>query len=107
MLGNILASLLIAVANILIGRFLPSAPSELIDILSMVLLLLVIGLLLIRGQLEWLRRGRLSVIVVVLITTLLIIGIGISVRWLFEGRVETAVSPVYDVYRRVYDVLAP
>lgn len=108
-LGNILASLLIALANILIGRFLPNAPSEVIDIISLVLPILFITLFLTRGHLRKIRLNArmISIGVVALVTILLIIGFGIAIRWLFEQRIETAVHPIYDVYRRIYDVTSP
>jgi len=108
-LGNILASLLIALANILIGRFLPNAPSEVIDIMSLVLPILFVILFLTRGHLRKIRLNArmISVGVVTLVTVLLIVGFGIATRWLFEQRIETAVPPIYDIYRRIYDVTSP
>jgi len=105
-LVNILASLLIALANILIGKFLPNAPREVIDILSLALPILFIVPFLSRGRLRKMRLSP-SVVVVTLVTVLLIVGFGVSIRWLFEGRIETAVLPIYDVYRRIYNVPSP
>lgn len=48
-----------------------------------------------------------SVVIVTVITVFLIVGFGVSIRWLFERRIEKAVQPVYGSYQQIYDFLAP
>ena len=162
--GNIVASLLIALANILVGRFIPNAPREVLDVSSLVLPLLIIFMFLYRDRIgkirieprSWFLKIRKSltqapqmeqvkyvfqsffsgvrqfvlqlseishqtkkwanylekaikpsVIIVTLITVFLIVGFGVSIRWLFEQRTITTVPPVYSSYRQIYDLLAP
>lgn len=168
-IGNIVASLLIALANILVGRFVPNAPREVLDVSSSILPLLIIFVFLYRGKIRrirmkqihiepsvWLlpiRRlltqvpqkeqikqffhrliGRMhqfalhlseisrqtknwatyfekaikpSVIIVTVVTVFLIVGFGVSIRWLFEQRTISTLPPVYSSYRQIYDLLAP
>lgn len=167
--GNLVAGLIIALANILIGRFIPNFPREILDVASLVLPLIVIFVFLYRKRIKkiqieprlWFLRIRESitktpqvgqvkqffydlisgvrhfitqlsriklprvklpsknwinylekaikpsVIIVTVVTVFLIIGFGVSVRWLFEQRVKTAVPPVYSSYQQIYDFLAP
>ena len=162
--GNIVASLFIALANILIGRFIPNAPQKVIDVSSLVLPLLIIFMFLYRDrigkiriapcswflkirelltqapQMEQIRqlfRGSISsvykfvlqlfktdhktknwtnylekaikpsVIIVTLVTVFLIVGFGVSIRWLFEQRIVTTIPSLNSSYRQVYDFLAP
>lgn len=163
-IGNILASLLIAIANIFAGRFMPNAPREVLDVASLLLPLSFIFIFLYQDRIKkirieprlWLLQIRKlliqapqtkqigqfahrfingvrqsilrlfeighqtknlanhfekaiepSVVIVTLITVFLIVGFGVSVRWLFEQRTITTISPVYDSYRQIYDFLAP
>ena len=77
--------------------------------MSLVLPILFVILFLTRGHLRKIRLNArmISVGVVALVTVLLIVGFGIATRWLFEQRIETAVPPIYDIYRRIYDVTSP
>jgi len=53
--GNIVVSLLIALANILVGRFIPNSPREVLDVSSLVLPLLIIFLFLYRDKIRKVR----------------------------------------------------
>jgi hypothetical protein len=163
-IGNLLASVIIAVANILFGRFIPNAPRDVLDVGSSVLPVVIIILFLYRDKIRkirieprlWLLRLRKtitqtplavqikqffysvangirqfllrlsemrlqtknwkiylekaikpSVIIVTVITVFLIVSFGVSIRWLFERRIETASQPVYSSYQQIYDFLAP
>ncbi|MFN8381695.1 MAG: hypothetical protein U0V02_07135 [Anaerolineales bacterium] len=53
--GNLVASLIIALVNILIGRFIPNSPRELLDIASLVIPLIVIFVFLYRNKITKIR----------------------------------------------------
>ena len=172
--GNLVASLIIALANILIGRFIPNSPREFLDVASLVLPLIIIFAFLNRKRIKKIRieprlwflriresitktpqvgqikqffhdlisggrqfitqlsRIRLpsielprinlpsknwvnylekaikpSVIIVTAITIFMIIGFGVSIRWLYEQRTVRTIPPVYSSYQQIYDFLAP
>ncbi len=162
--GNLVASLIIALANILFARFAPNVSREFLDVASLVLPLVLIFIFLYRDELRkiqfnppawrlrirksitqapqieqvrqflqslakrvrqfvlqlfemgrqtkgWLdyleRTIKPSIIIVTIITVFLIVSFGISIRWLFERRITTAVSPVYSSYQQIYDFLSP
>jgi|GEM_PF-5944892 len=162
--GNLVASLVIMLANILFGRFVPNAPREVLDVASLVLPLLFFFMFLYKdriGKIQfnprlWISRIRKlitqaqqteqvkqffqsfidsvcrfvsqlldighqtknwvnyleraikpSVIIVTIITVFLIIGCGVSIRWLFERKITTAAPPIYNSYQQIYDFLAP
>lgn len=68
--GNLVASLIIALANILIGRFIPNSPREVLDVASLVLPLIIIFVFLYRNKIKkirieprlWFLRIRESII---------------------------------------------
>jgi hypothetical protein len=53
--GNLVASLIIALANILIGRFAPNFSHEVLDVASLVLPLVLIFMFLYRGKIKQIR----------------------------------------------------
>ena len=162
--GNLVASLIIALANILIGRFIPKSPREILDVASLVLPLIVIFVFLYRNKIKkirieprlWFLRiresvtktpqaGKIryffnnllsglrqlitqlsriklpsknwknyldkaikpSVVIVTVITVFLIVGFGVSIRWIYEQRTVRTIPPVYSSYQQIYDFLAP
>lgn len=162
--GNLVASLIIALANIFIGRFIPNSPREILDVASLVLPLIVIFVFLYRKRIKkirieprlWFSRIRESitktpqvgqvkqffsdlingvrqfitqlskiklpsknwinylekaikpsVIIVTIITVFMIVGFGVSIRWLYEQRTVRTIPPVYSSYQQIYDFLAP
>lgn len=162
--SNLVASLIIALANILIGRFIPNFPGEFLDVASLVLPLILIFLFLYRNKIKkirieprlWFLRiresitktpqvreiGQLfydlingirqlvgqisriklqskdwvnyleksikpSVIIVTAVTVFLIVGFGVSIRWLYEQRIVKTIPPIYSSYQQIYDFLAP
>jgi hypothetical protein len=162
--GNLVASLLVAIANILFGRFAPNAPREVLDIASLILPLTAILLLLFKNKIKkmivelclWITKIRKStaqtlhpgfvkklfinifdginqfikqffnmdrqmkkrqnlfemaikpsIIIVTMITVFVVVGFGVSIRWLYEQRTITTIPAVYSTYRQVYDLLTP
>jgi len=162
--GNLVASLIIALANILIGRFIPKSPREILDIASLILPLIIVFMFLYRNRIKkmrielrlWILRIRESItktpqtgqirhfsndlisglrqlvlrlsriklqsknwknylekaikpsiIIVTVITVFLIIGFGVSIRWIYEQRTVRTIPPVYSSYQQIYDFLAP
>lgn len=104
--NNLFASLIIMVANILIGRFIPNSPREFLDIASLLLPLTAIFMFLYRNKIKKIRI-KPSAIIVMAITAFLIISFGVSIRWLYEQRTERTILPVYSSYQQIYDFLAP
>jgi hypothetical protein len=162
--GNIVASFLIALANILIGRFIPNAPREVLDVSSIILPLLFIILFLYRDKIrkvrikprfclsqirklitqmpqweeiaenfrrifnnfrqiglrffeishqtvklaDYFEKAKIpSAILITLVTVVIVVGFGVSIRWLFEQRTITTIPPITSSYHLIYEILAP
>ena len=104
--GSLVASLMIAIANILFGRFSPNFPREILDVFSIILPLLIILIYLYREKIKKVHI-RPSIIIVTIVTMFLIVGFGVSIRWLFEQRTAITMPYVVNSYRQIYDILAP
>ena len=104
--GNISATLLIAIANILIGRFFHDFNGDVVSILSLLLILIFFLSINYREKIRNLHV-KISTKTVVLVTVLIIIGFGIAIRMYYEQRLGTNIPIIYDTYRQIYNVLSP
>lgn len=104
--GNIVASLFVAIANILFGHFFSNFSREILDFISLSFPLAIILIFLYRKKIKHVRI-KPSITIVILITTFVIVSAGVSVRWYYEQRIERTILPVYSSYQQIYDFLAP